>query len=63
MKCIVQFCRKECPSLPDDAEVLRADGQCLCDICRKPLREHQMYSYPSGMGHAVRACRGVYYHL
>lgn len=63
MKCLVRFCRKECPPLPLDAEVFRASGHALCDLCRKPFYEHPTYYYPTGMGHVVRACRGVFYHL
>jgi len=63
MKCLVEFCRKECPVLPYDAEVFRASGDAPCDLCHKPLRDHPTYAYSTGMGHTVRACRGVFYHL
>jgi hypothetical protein len=60
--CLVPFCRKGCPILPEDAEVLRADGKSLC-TCGKTLDEHPTFSYPSGMKHVVKSCDGMYYHL
>ena len=49
--------------LPEGAEVFRASGDCLCEVCGKPYREHEKYAYPSGMGHCVRDCQGHYLHL
>lgn len=63
MSCIVEFCRKNCPLLPDDVEVFRASGRVVCQQCGFYLREHVMFAYPSGAGHAVRGCDGKFYHL
>lgn len=61
--CPVPFCRKGYPILPDGAEVFRASGDCLCEGCGKPFRDHPHLAYPGGMGHAVRDCGGSYLHL
>lgn len=61
--CLVEFCRKECPVLPDDAIVQRASGDALCEVCGRPFRDHETFAYPSGMKHVVRACNGDFLHL
>ncbi len=49
--------------LPDDAEVFRASGDVVCEVCQKKLYDHPQYRYPSDMGAAVKGCDGRYYHL
>lgn len=61
--CLVPFCRGRCPVLPKDAEVLRASGKCICEICRCTFDVHPKYAYPTGMKHVVRACDGTFLHL
>lgn len=61
--CIVPFCRKCCPVLPEDAEVFRCSGDCICDVCGKEFRDHPQFAYPTGMQHCVRLCDGTYCHL
>jgi hypothetical protein len=63
VKCIVDFCRKGCPILPEDAEVFRASGEAQCEICGCALRLHQEFAYPTGQGHCIKSCNGKYYHL
>lgn len=61
--CIVPFCRKDCPLLPDEAVVFRADGRYVCESCGRELQDHKHYAYPTGMNHCVLGCDGVFYHL
>jgi hypothetical protein len=61
--CLVEFCRKCCPVLPEDATVNRADGRVICEPCGRELRDHPTFAYPSGLKHAVRCCEGRYWHL
>ena len=58
------------PLLPEDAEVFRANGDCLCDACGKPFRGHARYAYPHApdalpweISTVVLACDGKYLHL
>ena len=60
--CLVEFCRRNCPVLPEGASVRRGTGVCLCS-CGKPLDLHFTWSYPTGMNHVVRDCNGEYWHL
>lgn len=60
--CLVDFCRRDCPVLPDDAHVYRADGGRLCG-CGLALDVHPTFAYPTGMKHVVRDCDGRYWHL
>jgi hypothetical protein len=62
-ECLVPFCRLHCQVLPEDAEVFRASGDVICDKCNLPLRDHEMFAYPTGMKHVYRGCDGKYYHL
>ena len=62
--------KADLPLLPEDAEVFRASGDCLCELCGKPFREHPRYAYPYTAGTlpweistCVRACEGKYLHL
>jgi hypothetical protein len=43
--CIVEFCRNDCPILPDYIEVDRASGYTICDICFKEYYQHLTYSW------------------
>lgn len=61
--CLVPFCRSACPVLPEDANVMRASGLALCDICGKGFDAHPKFAYPTGMKHVAKGCDGVYYHL
>ncbi len=63
MSCLVPFCRKDCPVLSDGAEVRRASGHYVCEVCGKTLDEHPTEAYPTGMKHVVKGCDGIYYHL
>jgi hypothetical protein len=63
IKCLVEFCRKDCLVLPNDAEVYRADGRYICELCEKSLRDHKTYAYPTGMKHVHLGCDGIFYHL
>lgn len=62
-RCIVQFCRKSCPILPDNADVNRASGDAPCEKCNGALHDHPMVAYPSGMSHCHIDCDGRYWHL
>lgn len=61
--CPVELCRGNCKPLPEGAEVIRADGMVVCDTCGQVYHKHERFYYPSGMGHCVRACDGMYLHL
>ncbi len=50
-------------TLPDDAEVFRASGNYICEVCGIEYRKHPRYQYPSGMGSVVKGCDGRFYHL
>jgi hypothetical protein len=63
MPCLVEFCRKDHPVLPDDAHVLRASGEALCPACGRRYADHEKFAYPSGMKHVVRDCEGHFLHL
>lgn len=49
--------------LPDDAEVLRAGGEYICEICGLPFYDHPMYTYPGLTYGPIKGCDGGYYHL
>lgn len=49
--------------LPENAEVERASGLWICEICGKQLYEHPKFKYPWGDNSAVQGCDGRYYHL
>lgn len=56
------------PTLPSDAEVIRASGHAICTICGLAYAEHPEYVYESGCGTVHKACfeefgREVYLHL
>lgn len=57
--CPVDFCRKNCRKV--EGEVFRASGDCLCDECDKPYRDHEQCVM--GRGHVVQGCDGRLYHL
>ena len=63
LSCPVMFCRKQCAILPKDAVVIRASGMMVCTICERLFYDHEMFWYPSGMGHAHRLCDGTFVHL
>lgn len=51
------------PELPEDAELHRASGDCLCDMCGRTFRQHPRFHYPGLDYGPVRGCDGRYYHL
>lgn len=61
--CIVEFCRMDCETIPDNVEVIRASHLYICPACQAALHMHPAYAYPSGMGHCVKGCDGRFYHL
>lgn len=53
----------ELPPLPEDATVLRASGEYVCEICGIKFWEHPMFAYP-GMNYGpIKGCDGKFYHL
>jgi hypothetical protein len=57
MSCLVPFCRKDCSTLPLDAEVYRASGRVPCEVCGKDIDRHPSFAYPSGMGQLLSDLR------
>ncbi len=52
------------PPLPEATEVFRANGNCICEQCKKTYYEHPQYDYNGPLdGYAVKACDGKFYHL
>lgn len=49
--------------LPENAEVHRASGEYVCEVCNKEFYAHPQYRYPTDTNFAVKGCDGVYYHL
>ena len=62
VSCVVDGCRMECRTIPENVEALRGNGECLC-FCGEKLKAHEAVAYPTGMGHCVCDCEGVYWHL
>lgn len=60
--CPVPFCRGNCPTLPDSAEVRRASQHLICDKCQLPIHAHPKYAYPTGMRHVYLTCDGIFNH-
>lgn len=72
--CLVSWCLKNCPALPDGTEVLLTNGDILCEACNKPTQDHETFGYRTGViferpyhgdqrAHAYRTCDGRYWHL
>jgi len=62
MSCLVQFCRKDCPTLPSNAYVIRGSDASICPICKRTVGQHDTFAYPTGMRHVYKTCDGKYIH-
>lgn len=58
----INLLRNNNPQLPEDAEVFRASGDYVCEVCGHIFYDHQKFNYPTS-GFVVRGCDSVFYHL
>ena len=51
------------PELPEDVEVRRGNGLCICKTCGLDLYHHPQYRYQGLSYGPHKGCDGEFYHL